>query len=301
VTSSANAAPLRRALGALARQRLLHFAAGAAVLFALAPRPAAGPPPVAVTSAQVAALSERVARRQRVAVTPDLTAQVRRQTIEDELLVREAFRLGLDRGDDIIRARLIQKAMFVAEELAGATRPLTEAELRAYFEAHADAYVLPARVRFVHVVAATAAAAASLRAEVVTWSATHPGQVPPFGAGMAVSRRVERPMAEVADTWGEGFAAAVRELPVGTWSAPLASPYGFHLVTVERHDPAGPAAYADVHDRLALDASVDRRRAAVASFVAAAADRYRVVVDGDDRPVEATGRVATRTEPSAED
>jgi hypothetical protein len=45
-------------------------------------------------------------------------------------LYREALRLGLDVGDPIVRQRLIQKVLFVAEDLGGATRTPREAEPR---------------------------------------------------------------------------------------------------------------------------------------------------------------------------
>ena len=43
--------------------------------------------------------------------------------IDDEVLYREALRLGLDQGDEIIRRRLIQKAQFLQRDLADPAQP----------------------------------------------------------------------------------------------------------------------------------------------------------------------------------
>lgn len=287
---------------ALARSRLVHFAVLGTLLFAIAPDESTGAPPIQLTQARLDALASRAAARQRMPVTPAFAEQIRRQAIEDEILVREAARLGLDRGDDIIRARLIQKALFVAEDLAGAMRPAGDGDLRAFFAAHAADYAVPARVRFVHVFAPTAAELTALRDQVVAWAAAHPGEIPPFGRGFAVSRRTDFSLRDLQRAWGEPFAAAVVQVAPGTWSAPLASKHGFHLVLVEQLEPDRPARFEEVRDRLALDRQGETRRAAIAGFVATAAERYTITIDG--RPVTAvvpTGRTASRTEPSVED
>ena len=54
--------------------------------------------------------------------------------VTEEVMVREARRLGLDRSDPIIRRRLAQKLTFLVEDLA-ALEPPGEQELRTWFEA----------------------------------------------------------------------------------------------------------------------------------------------------------------------
>lgn len=293
---------LVRAVRVVAHHRLAHFAVLGAVLFAVAPGEPSGDPPIRLTQARLDALAARAAARERSPVTPALTTQVRSQAIEDELLVREAQRLGLDRGDDIIRARLVQKMLFLAEDLAGATRPATEDELRAFFASRSDAYIQLARVRFVHVFAPSADALAAIRKDVIAWADAHPGEIPPFGRGFAVSRRADFTVRDLARAWGEPFAMTVAQLAPGTWSEPIASVHGAHLVLVERSEPDRPARFEDVRDRLALDLQIERRRVAISTFIEVAAERYTITIDG--APVTAigsTGRTAARTEPSVED
>jgi hypothetical protein len=70
--------------------------------------------------------------------------------VADEVLVREALALGLDRGDVIIRRRLIQKMEYLLENTEPVPDP-TDAELEAFIAAHPERYATPARVTFTHV------------------------------------------------------------------------------------------------------------------------------------------------------
>ena len=59
--------------------------------------------------------------------------------VREEVYVREALALGLDRGDSVVRNRLRQKMEFVTEASAQAALP-QENELETYFEEHAEKY-----------------------------------------------------------------------------------------------------------------------------------------------------------------
>lgn len=293
-----------RWLAALARARVVHFAIGGGLLFAVARPPAAADDPgdLRLSAARIDALVARALARDPSQAPAALRAEITRQAIEDEVLAREAVRFGLDRGDDIIRARLVQKMLFVAEDLAGAARPATEAELRVYFDAHRDVYQRGVQLELVQVMAASLDEAAALRPQVVRWSTAHPGEVPPLGRGAPQPRRLAVDERGLRAGWGDPFATAVLGLAPGAWSAPLASPRGVQLVQVLRREEARPATFAEVRDRLPLDLQVARRQAAIAAFVATAASHYRVRIDGAELPVIASrDRVAPRTAGSVED
>src|SRR5262249_60712241 len=59
----------------------------------------------------------------------DEVREVRTRAVEDEILYREALRLVLDRDDNLVRQRLIQKVPFPAPDLPGASRAPTPAAL----------------------------------------------------------------------------------------------------------------------------------------------------------------------------
>jgi parvulin-like peptidyl-prolyl isomerase len=264
------------------RHRLLHFVVAGGLIFALAPRPVSQYD-VVLDGATLAALERAQAQRLGAPLLDaDEADRVRTRAIEDEILYREAIRLGFDKDDTIVRQRLIQKVLFLAEDLAGASTPATEDELRAFFAATRAQWTRPARIRLLHVYGAPAreAALAALRSEVVAAEAAEPGVPPSLGDAFPLSRVVAASRDEVAADYGDAFAGAVFALAPGTWSGPIRSKHGWHLVKVLEQQEGGPATFEDVRGKLPLLYLVARKKEATTRFLREAAGRYRITVDG---------------------
>ncbi|MGF1492119.1 MAG: hypothetical protein ACFBSC_06650 [Microcoleaceae cyanobacterium] len=69
------------------------------------------------------------------------------QYLREEVLYREALKLGMDQNDLIIRRRLVQKMEFLAEDVDTLQEP-TDEQLQPYLEAHAERYAIPSRFSF---------------------------------------------------------------------------------------------------------------------------------------------------------
>ena len=267
---------------ALARNRLLHFIVLGGAIFWLAPRPV-GRGDIAVDGATLRALEEAQARR---LGTPRLSAdearEVRTRAVEDEILYREALRLGFDQDDNVVRQRLVQKVLFLAEDLAGVSRPPTEAELRRFFEATRDQWTRPTRVRFIQVYAGPDGRdrLAALRERATALEAQTPGVPPALGDAFPLPRAAVGTRDDLAGQYGPAFADAVLGLPPRTWSEPIASKFGWHLVKVLDRVEGGPADFDDVRERLPLLYLVARKKQAAQDFLRQAAARYRITVDG---------------------
>ena len=264
------------------RHRALQFLVLGGLIFLLAPR-ATPSRDIELDSRSLAALREaQVQRLGRAALDGDEARQVDARAIEDEILYREALRLGLDRDDNVVRQRLIQKVLFLAEDLAGVTATPSEAELRAFFDATRAQWTRPARVRFVHVYAGPAGRErlAGLRDSAIAASTAAPGEAPDLGDPFPLPRSTTASHDDLVAEFGAGFADAVFSLRPGTWSAPIASRHGWHLVEVLDHVEAGAATYDEVRGRLPLTYLVARKKRATADFLRQAATRYRITLDG---------------------
>ena len=125
------------------REPLLHLLlAGGGLLLvhrAVAPRRER----ITVGAEERAALRADQQRRGGAPSAEDERQRVER-FIDSELLYREALARGLDRGDVIVRRRLIQKMEFLLEAEADAEPP--EAELAAALAASPGRYALPERL-----------------------------------------------------------------------------------------------------------------------------------------------------------
>jgi hypothetical protein len=284
----------------LAKNRLVHFAVLGGAIFLVAPRPSAGHN-VEIPGETLEALHGMEARRLgRGSLSDDKIREVDERAVEDEVLYREALRLGLDVGDPIVRQRLLQKVLFLAEDLGGASNTPSEGELRAYYEATKDQWARPVAIHFVHVFASSEAKARELTSEVehsVQAGAPNLGEPFPYARDVTLTRD------EIAALYGTDFAKRVAELAPGVWSGPASSRLGWHLVRiVERRGGGGPPAFEEVRSEIALKYALERREKVVGAFLERAFRRYAVraggVVVTDLAPSK---RVALRTESSAED
>jgi peptidyl-prolyl cis-trans isomerase C len=283
----------------LARNRLFQFLVLGGLIFAVAPKPPSSFR-INLTRPYLDTLRANQAAREHVsALSVGEAAEVDAKAVQDEVLYREALRLGLDQGDVLVRQHLIQKALMLAEDLGGCARPASPAELRAFFERERARYQRPAAVHFIHVFAATEGAAAALRPAALGALGSGP---PALGDAFPLSREVRMTPDVLRESYGAPFSAAVQSLAPWTWSAPLQSRYGWHLVKLLEATPAGPAPFDEARERVALDAAIECRAHAASEFIERAMKRYRVEVDGHPTgTLPAVHRSAIRSEPSAED
>jgi peptidyl-prolyl cis-trans isomerase C len=282
--------------------RLVQFLSLGGLLFIVTPSPDS-PDHIGLSRQHIAALQAAQATRLGSSTLPESqAAEVEIRAIEDEVLYREALRLGLEQSDPLIRQHLIQKMLLLAEDLGGAGRDPTEAELRRHFEETRERWVLPGEVRLLHVFASQPVALSALRPQLQAHDAMAPEALPPLGEPFPLSRDVRGALARVAAEYGSEFTQAVSSLPPGTWSAPVSSRYGWHLVKVLSRTETRPATFEDVRMELVLDFAIARRKRVVSQFVARAFERYTLTLDGTPlAPPSPTGRLGIRTEASGED
>lgn len=260
----------------LLREPLLYFLAAGAALFFIGD--VLGDDPntrIVVSDAQRDRLAAQWrAQMGRPPSADELNALIE-QWIREEIYYREAVAMGLDQDDVILRRRLAQKLTFLTEDLATAVPP-GEAALQDYYAAHADRYRQAERFTFSHRFFSTErhddARAAALEALPPSGSEPAPGD--PF---MLQSSYVERSTREIAQLFGREFAAALPTLPLETWSEPVPSAYGWHLVRVDARRPARQLAYPEVAERVLTDYLQTRREQANEAQFAALRARYQVV------------------------
>ena len=205
--------------------------------------------------------------------------------IDEELLAREALRLGLDKNDMIIRRRLAQKMSFATDDAADAAEP-SEAALQAYHKTTAAQYAAPARVAFQQVFfsgdrprggAEKAAAQALERAE-------ESGREDPTGDPFLFPLAYDDvALPDLLRDYGTAFVKTLQTAPLGRWQGPVLSPYGWHIVKVTARRQGVAATYEAVRGQVRDAYLNDRRKAKNAAYLRDLRARYRVVVAGVDQ------------------
>jgi peptidyl-prolyl cis-trans isomerase C len=284
-----------RAAEPIVQHRLFQFAVLGGILFAAAPS-TRSPESIDIAGDRLAALrAAEVARPGTRALSGEVAPEVDERAIEDEVLYREGIRLGLDKNDGIVRQRVVQKVLFLAEEIAGATRPAQEADLRVFFEHNRERWAVGERVRFAQIYR-------HRPEELAAWAAGSQIGDPPLAEPCAVAAEIDEDRQQLTTHMGAGFAEALAAVPEGRWAGPIQSAFGWHLVRVLERRPGRPARLEEVRGAVLEAYSVFRRQEATAAFLQAAFARYRVSVDG--KPIgqlTPSRRVAFRSVSSGED
>lgn len=281
------------------REPLLHFACLGAALFLLyrllSPAPQRR---IEVTSEALKGLMRDHERRTGAPPSDEVLRGLLARYLDEEVLHREALALGLDRGDVIIRRRLIQKMEFLAEQTeasgpslgpgpgAGPVEDPTDAELQAHLDRQPARYALPSRVSLVHVFvsrdrhgAQLAQQAEALRARLLRGE-DPVGLGDPFPRGQVLREQRE---ADLAGALGPNLARAALALPEGTWSPPLASSYGLHLCQVTARAPARAPTLAEVRAEVRRDVVAERRERARRAALDRLRRRYEIHLPADRR------------------
>jgi hypothetical protein len=271
----------------LVREPLLHVVLLGVVLFAVhrwvAPPKASQE--IVVPADALAGLRDDFRRRTgRMPSATDEQALVDAY-VDDEILVREGMALGLDRGDVVVRRRLIQKMDLLLENTEQVPAP-TDAELQAYLAAHMARYASPPRVSFTHVFVSAQRAGARIGSEAEALRTQLDAGADPATLGDPFLRGREfrlHAQGELATIFGAPFAADVMALPEGAWSAPIRSTFGLHLVRVtEKRAGTGPD-LAAVREQVEREWRSERRAALDREARARMRARYVVRVEGAGR------------------
>ena len=200
---------------------------------------------IVVTRAHISELANQYALKFGNQPDAQTLSELVKQDVHDEILYRQGLDLKLDQDDEIVRRRIVQKMQFLMQDLSAPPEP-DDAQLKTYFEAHADDYTTPPRATFSHIYfSADKGDAARQRALSVLKTLSNdtdraPDRGDPFPDLYDFSAyeplQVERLFGHTP------FSKAVFSAPVGKWGGPYRSGYGWHLLYIDvRQEPARPA------------------------------------------------------------
>lgn len=240
----------------LARESIVHFLLGGAVILAIGHGYQARTDlyRIEVTPQHVAELSRRYALQFGAPPEPRVLEQIVQEDLHDEILYRQGKALGLDRDDEIVRRRVVQKAQFLLEDTRAPAEP-SEAQLAAFYAAHAERYAAPSRASFSHIFFADQPGGEARARAALAQLPADMARAPDRGDAFPDLYDFDHYDAEqTARLFGHTpLAQAVFTAPVGRWAGPFRSAYGWHLIRVsERTAPRRPP-LSEVRERVRGD------------------------------------------------
>ena len=194
--------------------------------------------------------------------------------VEEEVLAREARRLGLDADDTVVRRRLAQKMRLLSD--FGAIDPPDDAALQAWFDARAERYAEPERRAVEHVFFSDEGRADPVAdahaADLTDWMAA--------GDPFIVARTLPpTTRAKLQQDYGGAFARTAFEAEMGAWSEPVRSPFGIHRLRVSDIVDARPPSLVESRARVLADWTDEQREARAAQGLRDMVARYDVVIE----------------------
>ena len=283
VSTSAKA---RAGITAFARDPLAHFLVLGGLLFAGASAlDAMSQPVVRITQGDVEQIA---ASWQAMTMNPPSEEEMKgllRERIDEEILAREAHRLGLDEDDVVIRRRLAQKMSFISDDVA-VVMPATEADLLAFFDGRKDRFRLPERYTWRHVVFSAERPGDSERSAAEAALRSAPAGEDPAGDPSLVPGTFSEASREaIVGEFGESFYQALASARESQWTGPVMSPFGAHLIRLESRIPASEPSYDAVREQVReawLSEERDKRNLEMREEIRR---RYRIEFDaGVPRP-----------------
>jgi len=210
-----------------------------------------------------------------------------------EVKYREGLALKLDEGDTIVRRRMAQKIDFLYGGIADSIVP-EKIVLKEWYQANLDLFTPPSLISFEHLFFSPDTYGNTL--EKVVYSQLQRvrldgGAVPaqaeglsgqtgalssPFPYGKSFTS-ISRP--EVDRLFGHKFTEGIFSQSVGSWSGPVQSGYGLHLVRVLDVTTGKPPAFEAVIDDVTARWRQEENRRLFAQKVAALKANYQISVN----------------------
>jgi hypothetical protein len=202
--------------------------------------------------------------------------------VKEEILVREALALGLDKDDTVIRRRLRLKMEFLSDAESEALSP-TDAELEAYLRANSGKFEIDPKIAFRQIYLNPARRGGKLDQdaasiiEVLLSNAADPSAL-----GDSTLLPSELPVTSktaIGEIFGREFAEALRNATPGQWTGPVKSAFGFHIVRVTEYRAGRIPALDEVRGAVAREWANEKRKARQDAHFNELLKRYQVTIE----------------------
>jgi peptidyl-prolyl cis-trans isomerase C len=209
--------------------------------------------------------------------------------VREEALYREAIALGLDRDDNVLRLRLVQKMSYLLERPP--PEAPVEAELQKYYAAHRQEYAVEPAWTFAHVYLDASRGQQDAEQKARRMLQQLNSAKVQFNDAPRYSDRfpyllnyVERTPEYIEAHFGPDFMAALDGLAAsGKWQGPLRSNQGWHLLLITAHQPGRVPELAEVRTQVIDDYRRERAAEDLKKSEQELVGRYQVVIDNLDR------------------
>jgi hypothetical protein len=193
--------------------------------------------------------------------------------------------MGLDRDDQVVRNRMVQKLELLTDDLAAQAQP-AEVELQTYLQENIDRYQIPERRSFTHVyfnVDRRGEASVEAAEDVLRQLRANPAaarRAAELGDRFMLAHDyAQQSPVEVARGFGQRFADSLFTVAPGEWQGPIISGYGLHLVLVTDVTESRVPELAQVRNAVLRDYLTSIREQASEALYNSLLQNYEIEID----------------------
>ena len=198
------------------------------------------------------------------------------QLIEEEILYREAVKLGLDKNDIIVKRRLAQKLMFLRDSIESVAPDIES--LNTFYENNKEKYLIEelytfSQIYFSFSPNSNEKAKTSLL-EMQEGSEPLGGE--PFMLGKSFVNRTKK---EITRDFGNEFSEVLVQLQKGNWHGPIKSSYGDHLVILISHSDSKQLDFEEAKSFIITDYLAAQKNKNQDDYLLSLKKKYKVVLE----------------------
>lgn len=266
----------------LLRQPLMHFLILGLLVFAIdyaVNGDPDDPRQIVIDDEQYAEIAGIYEDNQGEAPSDEEMADLTIKWAQNEVLYREARLMGLDKGDDMIRSRLILKMRNVVFGQISVNAP-NENDLRAWFEDNRVRYDIPPTYDFEQFKLRdgfTETEAAQLAEQLQ-------GNLPSAELQQKIRHYKRRPIGNLEYVFGKAGAADLLENKENHHWRAVESPAGWHLARITGEYAGQPADFEKLRTRIGQEWRKQASDAQVAELLRDIASRYRITIELSNPP-----------------
>lgn len=237
----------------LLKEPLVHFLAGALLIFAYFWLSGASRDPssyeIEITTSDIDRIAADAIRTSNRLPTHDEISALVDQNVREEILYREALRLGLEDGDAIIRRRLANKMRSLHNSDIG--NP-SEKQLEEFIAQNSDQYKDFHHYTFDQIYIGRSSTAEQQKEWLI---GLRDGSISPDDIRVNLSLDSRQKLADETDItrkFGTNFTKALRKLEKAKWTGPIESGFGQHFILIHEKQ-AFASKVDDIRQRLTND------------------------------------------------
>ena len=233
---------------------------------------------IKVTTQTIDALVQQRESITRNPVTPEGRQALIAGHIEDEILLREAYKRGFDKNDYRVRKRILNLMRSSLNEVIPEPSP---AQLRAFYEENKERYLTSPSRSFEHVYFSFAGAKLPDKPELFIRQLQETDDITGLGEfSLSGNQFSKATFQTTAITFGKPFAQIVFEMPLNQWRGPIESFRGIHYVRVSDVHPPELPPFEKIESYLRTDYFLTKGRQTQTDKIAELRKNYDVIVEG---------------------